>query len=182
MRDILVVAIVVAGCLAALRRPWIGVMLWTWLSIMNPHRYTYGFAYSAPLAAAAAACTLLGLLMTKERESPFKSSPVTWFFMLIVWITMSWLAGIDPAGDFDQWKKVMKIDVMIFLSLVLLHSKQHIFGLVWVCAGSLALLGSKGGIFTITSGGIHQVWGPPGSFIEDNNEFAGGFKYELQQR
>jgi putative inorganic carbon (hco3(-)) transporter len=172
MRDILVIAIVMAGCLAALRRPWIGIMLWTWLSIMNPHRYTWGLAYSAPLAAMAAASVMLGLLMTKDRESPFKASPVTWYVVFMVWMTLSWLAGIDPAGDYEQWKKVMKIDIMIVLSLMLLHNKQHIFALMWVCAGSLALLGLKGGIFTLSSGGTFRVWGPPGSFIQDNNEFA----------
>lgn len=172
MRDILVIAIVMAGALAALRRPWIGIMLWTWLSIMNPHRYTWGLAYSAPLAAIAAAGVVLGLLMTKERESPFKASPVTWFVVFMVWMTISWLAGFDPAGDYEHWKKVMKIDVFIVLSLMLLHSKQHIFALMWVCAGSLALLGMKGGLFTFRSGGDFHVWGPPGSFIEDNNEFA----------
>jgi len=172
MRDIIVIAIVLAGSLAALRRPWIGIMLWTWLSIMNPHRYTYGMAYSAPLAAVAAACVMLGLLMTRERESPFKASPVTWFTLFIVWVTLSWLAGIDPEGDYEQWKKVMKIDLMLLLALALLHSKKHIVALMWVCAGSLALLGIKGGIFTLFSGGVYRVWGPPGSFIEDNNEFA----------
>lgn len=172
MRDILVIAIVMAGALAALRRPWIGIMLWTWLSIMNPHRYTWGLAYSAPLAAIAAASVMLGLLMTKDRESPFKASPVTWLVVFMVWMTISWLAGIDPAGDYAQWKKVMKIDVMIVLSLMLLNSKQHIVALMWVCTGSLALLGLKGGIFTVASGGNFRVWGPPGSFIADNNEFA----------
>ena len=172
MRDFLVIAIVMAGCLAALRRPWIGIMLWTWLSIMNPHRYTWGLAYSAPLAAIAAASVVLGLLMTKDRESPFKANPVTWFVVFMVWMTLSWLVGVDPADDYEQWKKVMKIDAFIVLSLVLLHSKQHIFGLMWVCAGSLALLGMKGGIFTLRTGGVSQVWGPPGSFIADNNEFA----------
>ena len=58
MRDLVVVSIVVVGALMALRRPWIGVMLWTWLSIMSPHRYTWGFAYDAPLAAIAAGVTL----------------------------------------------------------------------------------------------------------------------------
>lgn len=172
MRDILIIAIVMAGALASLRRPWIGIMLWTWLSIMNPHRYTWGLAYDAPLAAIAAASVVLGLLMTKDRESPFKASPVTWMVIFMVWISLSWLAGIDPAGDYEQWKKVMKIDVFIVLSLMLLHSKQHIFALMWVCAGSLALLGVKGGIFTIATGGSEKVWGPAGSFIADNNEFA----------
>ena len=172
MRDILLFAIVTAGCFAALRRPWIGIMLWTWLSIMNPHRYTYGFAYSAPLAAAAAVSVMLGLLMTKERESPVKASPGIWLAIFMLWMTLSWLAGIDPAGDYEQWKKVIKIDVMILISLMLLKSKQHIFALAWVVTGSLALLGLKGGIFTLTSGGGFRVWGPPGSFIEDNNEMA----------
>ena len=147
-------------------------MLWTWLSIMNPHRYTYGIAYSAPLAAAAAASVVLGLLLTKERESPFKANSVVWFSLFIFWMTLSWLAGIDPVGDYEQWKKVMKIDGMILLALVLLRTKQHIFALMWVCAGSLAVLGVKGGIFTLATGGESRVWGPTDSFIADNNEFA----------
>ena len=172
MRDILLILIVTAGCLAALRRPWIGVMLWTWLSIMNPHRYTWGIAYDAPLAAVAAVSVMLGLLMTKERESPFKASPAIWLAIFMLWMTLSWLVGIDPVDDYEQWKKVMKIDIMILISFMLLKSKKHIFALAWVVTGSLALLGLKGGVFTLTSGGGFRVWGPPGSFIEDNNEMA----------
>ncbi|HSV50993.1 MAG TPA: putative O-glycosylation ligase, exosortase A system-associated [Burkholderiaceae bacterium] len=172
MRDLIIIAIVVAGCLAALRRPWIGVMLWTWLSIMNPHRFAWGLAYSAPLAAMAAASTMLGLLLTREKESPFKASAVTIFFIFMLWITLSWLLGLDVTRDYEQWKKVMKVDVMILIALMLLRNKQHILALAWVAAGSLAILGLKGGIFTVLTGGNYRVWGPPGSFIEDNNEFA----------
>ncbi len=172
MRDLLILAIVFAGCVAALKRPWIGVMLWTWLSIMNPHRYTWGIAYDAPLAAWAVGCTVLGLLMTRERALPFKGSPVTWFVVFMVCMTLSWLLGLDVANDYEQWKKVMKIDVMLLVGLMLLHSRQHIVALMWVCAGSLALLGLKGGIFTMLGGGGGRVWGPAGSFIADNNEFA----------
>ena len=172
MRDLIMIVIVLSGAIAALRRPWIGVMLWTWLSIMNPHRYTYGFLYDAPLAAIAVATTGLGLLMTKERESPFKSGSVVAMCIFMVWVTLSMLLGVDTAGDYWQWNKVMKIDAMILVALMLLHSKKHILALMWVAAGSLALLGAKGGLFTLLTGGNYRVWGPPGSFIEDNNEFA----------
>lgn len=172
MRDIVLLSIVTPALFMALKRPWIGVMLWTWLSIMNPHRYTYGFAYSAPLAALAVAVTFIGMLFTKERESPFKNPVVTVFVLFMLWMTASWLLGLDPAKDYAQWKKVMKIDLMILVALALLHSKKHIVMLVWVAAGSLAVLGAKGGLFTLLTGGAHRVWGPPGSFIEDNNEFA----------
>lgn len=172
MRDIALISVVIPLAIMALKRPWIGVLLWTWLSIMNPHRYTYGFAYQAPLAAIVVVVTLIGLFFTKERELPFKSSAITIFFLLVIWITVSWLMGLDPTGDYEQWKKVIKIDFMIFVALALLHSKKHILALAWVVAGSLAILGAKGGVFTLLTGGNYRVWGPPGSFIEDNNEFA----------
>lgn len=172
MRDFLVLCLVVLGCLAALRRPWIGVMVWTWVSIMNPHRYTYGVAYDAPVAAMAAAATLLGFLMTKDKSSPFKESPGVILFVFCMWMTISWRAGLSPEADYAQWTKVMKVNFMILIALSLLKTKQHAMVLATVCALSLGLLGAKGGVFTISTGGSERVWGPPGSFIEDNNEFA----------
>ena len=188
IRDILVVSIVLVAAFLALRRPWIGVMLWTWISIMNPHRYTWSFAYSAPLAAIAGISTLIGLLLTKERRSPFMGFPVWWLFIFAVWVTLSWLLGMDAAGDYGQWNKVMKIYLMTFVALMLLHNKLHMLAFAWVTIGSLMLLAVKGGVFTLLSGGSERVWGPPGSFIADNNEFALAvimaipMMYFLQQR
>src|SRR5688572_27132148 len=99
MRGFLVVFIVLVGAVCALRRPWIGVMLWTWLSMMNPHRYSFGWAYDAPLAAIAAGSTLIGLIFTKDRESPFKGGVVILFCLFIIWITVSWWFGLDPETD-----------------------------------------------------------------------------------
>lgn len=172
MRDLIIVGIVLVGALAALRRPWIGVMVWTWLSIMNPHRYTYGFANEAPLAALAAASTLVGFVFTKDRSSPFKGAPTIWLLVFIVWICISWMTGLDMTDDQEQWSKVMKIFFMTLVGLSLLHTKEHIIAFVWVAAGSLAILGMKGGFFTVLTGGSYRVWGPPSSFIADNNEFA----------
>lgn len=172
MRDVLVVSIMFFVSIMALKRPWIGVMLWTWLSVMSPHRLTWGFAYDAPLAAIAAGITLFGLVMTKERHSPFVGTPVAIFAALTVWVTVSWLHGVDVSGDYFQWSKVMKIYLMTFVTLMLLQNKHHIMALAWVVAGSLAFFGIKGGVFTILNGGSYRVWGPAGSFIEDNNELA----------
>lgn len=172
MRDLLLMSIVITVALAALWRPWIGVMLWTWVSLMNPHRYTYGFAYSAPIAALSAAATLVGWLFTREKQSPFKGLPVVFLALLTVWVTLSWQFGVDPMGQYQQWDKVIKIYFMVFITLSLLSNKYHIMAFVWVNVASLAILGAKGGIFTILTGGSYRVWGPPGSFIAGNNEFA----------
>ena len=172
MRDLLILAIVIPGCLLALRKPWVGVMVWTWLSIMNPHAYAFGVVSSLPLAGAVAGCTVLGLFFDSEKESPFKGKPVAFLILFMIWMTLSWILGLDVEGDYPQWKKVMKIDFMILITLMCLRNKAHIYALAWVATGSLAILGAKGGLFTLLHGGNYLVWGPPGSFIEDNNEFA----------
>lgn len=173
MRDLLVVSLVLIGAVIALRRPWVGVMLWTWLSIMNPHRFTWGFAYDAPLAAIAAGCTMIGLVLTSDkRRWPIQGAPVVWLVLFMVWVTLSWLFGLDWRGDQPAWETVIKIDLMVLVSLIVLYSKKHIFTLIWVCTASLALLGAKGGLFTLATAGGYRVWGPAYSFIADNNHFA----------
>lgn len=172
LRDTLIVTIVIVLAVMALRRPWLGVMNWTWLSIMNPHRFSWGFAYNAPLAAVAAASTLAGLFLTKERRSPFLGAPVWWLFVFTIWMTVSWLMGVDPQGDYWDWDRAIKIFLMSFVALSLLQNRYHILAFASVTTFSLAAIGIKGGLFTILTGGQHTVWGPEGSFIEDNNHLA----------
>jgi probable O-glycosylation ligase (exosortase A-associated) len=88
-----------------------------------------------------------------------------------VWITLTLPFSFSPEGSFEMWSKVMKIDLMILVTLVLLQSKRQIELFVWVVVLSLGFFGVKGGIFTIATGGAHRVLGP-GGFISGNNEIA----------
>lgn len=172
MRDVLIAGIVLSAALTALRRPWIGVLLWAWLSLMNPHRYAYGFSVTGQWAMIAALATLGGLLLTTEKGLPTRAAPAIWLLLLTIWISGSWAMGLDPDSDYDHWMKVIKVNAMTLVALIALRTKAHIVSFAAVCAGSLALLGAKGGLFTLTGGGEARVYGPPGSFIADNNEFA----------
>ena len=44
MRDFLIVGILLSVLPFALRYTWVGVLLWNWISLMNPHKLAYGFA------------------------------------------------------------------------------------------------------------------------------------------
>lgn len=171
MRDLLIVGIVFIGSFYALRQPWIGVMLWTWLSLMSPHALAYGFSQTFPVAAIAAIATFIGLMMSKERRNPitFPASTLLLFFM--VWICITYIFSYNVTGSTDMLSKVLKIDLMILVSLALLSTRKHIETFVWVITLSLGFFGVKGGIFTLTTGGNYRVWGP-GGFIGGNNEIA----------
>jgi len=171
MRDLLVVGIVLVGSLYALRHPWFGVMLWTWVSLMNPHALAYGFARDFPVAAIVAIATLIGVLTTKERQNPFSQSPAVWLLLFMGWICCTYPFSYNVEGSTEMFSKVMKVDFMILVALTLLNTRRHIEVFVWVVVCSLGFYGVKGGIFTIMTGGNYRVWGP-GGFIGGNNEIA----------
>jgi hypothetical protein len=66
---------------------------------MNPHRFTWGWAYDAPLAAIAAGEHASGNAGVNGTSIAVQGPGVTFFFLLVVWITLSWLFGLDRAGD-----------------------------------------------------------------------------------
>ena len=66
----------------------------------------------------------------------------------------------------------MKVLAMTLVAILVLHSREHIRWLVWMLVISIGFYGTKGGIFTLLSGGNYTVWGPAGSFIEENNALA----------
>jgi putative inorganic carbon (HCO3(-)) transporter len=174
VRDLALTIIILGGCLMTLRRPWIGVILWAWVSIMTPHTQTYGFANSMPVALMVAVATFLGLAMTKDRRNPFLDPAVTALALFMVWVSICWPFSHDPEGSKEMLSKVLKIDLMVIISIMLLHTKQQIQYFVWINVFSIAYYGVKGGIFTLKTGGGHRVWGP-GGFIGGNNEVALAF-------
>ncbi len=171
MRDALMAAVIATLVGFALMHPWLGIMGWTVISIMNPHRYAWS-ASVMPVAAAVAIATMVGMLITRDRIR-FSVTPITVVLVLFaLWMTVTLQFSLYPVRSFEAWKQVMKIDFMILVAVALLHSRKHVMALVWVLVVSLGFYGFKGGIFTIATGGNYLVWGPPESFIEGNNELA----------
>jgi probable O-glycosylation ligase (exosortase A-associated) len=175
MRDIVLTLVVGALLLVTIKHPVIGAYLWAWLSLMNPHKMTYGFAFSMPFAQAAALATLVGLLMTRQRVPVPLSSIVVFQLTLILWMTVTSLFAIaDRSLVLDRWIFVMKIHVMLFVTWMLVGTAQQIRVLVWVVTLSVAFFGIKGGVWTVLTGGGGRVWGPPGGMLSGNNELAVG--------
>lgn len=172
MRDILLLMILAPGCVIALRRPFVGAMLWAWLGIMNPHRLTYGFMYDAPVAQAIALCMLIGMLRSEEKRSPFVGAPVKWLVAFVAWMCLTTATAFYPQPSFILLQKILKIDLMLVLTLMVVRTRREIIALAWVVAMSLAFYGVKGGVFTILSGGGSRVYGPSGTYIEENNALA----------
>jgi probable O-glycosylation ligase (exosortase A-associated) len=153
-------------------RPHIGVLAWTWIGFMNPHRLTWSFAYDMPFAMIVALATLVGVLISREpKKIPWTRESI----VLLIFLGWMLLTTINAMYPFLAWLKLnqlWKILLMIYVTMMLMQSRERINQLVWVIALSIAFYGVKGGIFTIVHGGIYHVRGPEGSFIGGDNEMG----------
>lgn len=172
MRDLLVTIIVFGILPLVFTRPHFGIYLWSWLGYMNPHRLGWGFAYSFPFAAVVAIATIASLFIARKKLSFFWPPAIKWLLLFNFWLLITTIFSLNPVEAWPQWEKVIKIQLMTFLTLWIMNDKEKIHGLVWIIAISIGFFGVKGGIFTLTSGGSHHVLGPSGSFIAGNTEIG----------
>ena len=172
MRDIILLSIVAAAAPAMVMRPYIGVYFWTIFAFVNPHRFSWGFAYNFPFAQVIALCTVVGLIFSKEpKRIPW--TPVTISLVIfILWMGVTTLFSLHPDVAWQQYIKILKIQFMTFVILILINDQKKLNRLVWVIVLSMGFFGVKGGIFAILTKGHYMVTGPEGSFISGNTEMG----------
>jgi probable O-glycosylation ligase (exosortase A-associated) len=172
MRDLLIVVIVFGSIPLIFVRPQIGILMWYWISLMNPHRLSWGYAYQLRVAMVIGLATILAWLMSRERKVPPLTAVTVFLAALTFWVSVSTAFAIVPQDAFEKWQEVIKILGMSFIATCIIGTKDRIIQAVWVIALSIDAYGVKGGIFGILTGGRYRVWGPPESFIEDNNQLG----------
>lgn len=173
LRDLVLTAFIFGLLPIVLFRPHLGILLWTWVGLMNPHKMTWGFAYDFPFAMIVAVVTMVAIVISKEPKKIPLAPPVVILLLLVFWMTMTTLFfSLFPDSAWPKWEKVMKIQLFIFLTLIVMQSEERIRALVLVATLSIAFFGIKGGLYTIAHGGGGMVLGPEGGFISGNTEIA----------
>lgn len=172
MRDFLVVLVVFGSIPKLLLRPDLAIYMFYWISFMNPHRLCWGFAVNLPLAFTTGIVLILSIFIWKG-EKKILWLPANFFLLIyLIWMTITTIFAFDPDSALNLLNRMWKIQLITFLTMMVIISKRQIQILVWVVALSLSFYGVKGGIFTILEGGSHRVWGPEGTFIGGNNEIG----------
>ncbi|HEY9099981.1 MAG TPA: putative O-glycosylation ligase, exosortase A system-associated [Thiobacillus sp.] len=172
MRDIFIASLIFSLVPFIFKRPWLGILLWSWLGYMNPHRLAWGFAYNMPFSMIVGLVTIVAFMASKEKKEMLWTREVIVLLMFIAWMLCTTIFAFYPDAAWPQWDKVWKIQLMIILTALIINERHKLHWLVWVIALSFGFYGVKGGIFTIINGGAYRVQGPGETFIAGNNELA----------
>ena len=172
MRDVIVTLLILSTLPMIFRHPWKGSLVSLWVSLMAPHHLTWGFAYNLPFVAIVVAATGIGIVFTKDKvKLPINATTVV-LMVFALWMSFTLLFALEPTQGFKRWSEVMKIMVVVLATAALLQERKQIEWLLWVIVISVGFYGVKGGLFTVLTGGGSRVWGPPDSFIADNNAIS----------
>jgi probable O-glycosylation ligase (exosortase A-associated) len=179
MRDLILLIIIAVSIPISFFRPYFGILIWTWITFFNPHRFTWGYMYNAPVAAVIAVPTLLGCLFTSNINRQILKRETILLAGLWVWFSITFLSAIETpffqghvADTKMEWVRVSKVLLITLAMILLVTSHKRLKSLVLVTSMSFGLLAIKGAIFGFRTGGEARVWGPPDSFLTDNNSFA----------
>ena len=173
MRGIMLGVVFFGALPFVFRRPFVGVLLWFWMSIMNPHRIVYGLFSELPYALIIGVVTLLAWVTSREAKRPPIDTTTVLLFCLLIWITITSVFGLAPGADiYDRWQLAAKMLGFTLLAYSMMTTRVRVEAVVWIVALSIGFYGLRGAIFTLLHGGGDRIWGPPESMIADNNELG----------
>ena len=157
-------------------RPQIGILVWTWFAVMNPHRETFGLAYDIPFNQLIVIATFGGWLLSADA----KKLPMNWTVAALIafgaWTLVTTLTALDFAS---AWVYFMHIPIKVFVYLIavllIVNTRTRLVALMWVLAISIGYYCARNGVAGILAGGRNlgtADFGPQGSMIGDRNHLS----------
>jgi hypothetical protein len=108
MRDVAITAVILGTIPFILRAPWLGVLAFVGISLFNPHRYAWGFAYDFPFVEIIAITTMASMLF-HLKEVRFPVAPVTVLLIVFpLWMTVTLIFAFEPVPAYERWQEVMR--------------------------------------------------------------------------
>ena len=170
MRDVVVFVLFVALLPACFFRPWVGLMVFTWLAYNRTQDLTWGFARALPISQVVAMAMTAGWIVWEFR--PLLRRDVRLWAM----IALVGLVGASIAVNTVRWsvqgsryEELIKIIYVALLSGALCVTRARLRGVMFVICLALGFYGVKNAIWFMLGQGTGVG---PGGMLKDNNDFA----------
>ncbi len=174
MRDLFVFAAVMLTLPMSFQRPFIGLLMFSWLAYMRPQDLCWGFARNMRLSFFVAFAMIAGWIANERGLRAFARWDFRSVFMtfLLLLVTISYV----QAETIDEYTnrffvEYVKIIVIALFTTGQVDSRERFRVMVGTIAICLGFFGVKGGLISLLHGGA-QIDRGPGGMMEDNNDYA----------
>ncbi len=174
MRDLFVFAVVMLGLPLAFRRPFVGLLLFSWLAYMRPQDLCWGFARNMRFSFFVGITMVLGWFAYESHLRRFWRPDVRTVGMLALALLVSIslaFAEVHSRYVLVYYFEFLKIILIALFTTGQVDDRKRLKTLLWTIALCLGFYGVKNGLLGILRGGATILRGP-GGMLEDNNDFA----------
>ncbi|HXS06877.1 MAG TPA: putative O-glycosylation ligase, exosortase A system-associated [Rhizomicrobium sp.] len=172
MRDLILLAALLAAVPMIFRAPQIGILTWIWITLLNPQQEVYGFLSAFQLNLYIAILTAVAWVFSRERKTA-PLNPITLFLVLFgLWASVTTYYALQRDFSYVLWDRTIKTLILALAILAIANNKARIHAIIWMVVLSLGYYGVKGGGFVLVTGGGNHVFGPQSSMIADNNNLG----------
>lgn len=178
MRDLILSLIIIGLMPVSFRRPYIGLVMFSWLAYMRVQDLTWSFARGVRWSFYLALLMFGGWIFSKKR-GPFFTPDLRNYLM----VSMIVLVGLGVAfarrkpvfGLTDQIKEYIEFVKIIAIALFttgIVTTRERLRLLVWVIALSFGFYGFKNALWGLKTFAQVPIKTGPGGMLADNNDFA----------
>ena len=173
MRDLLLVGFLFVAIFYAFRRPFIGVAAWTWIALMAPAQWAFGFSNSFRLNLTIVVVTVISYLFVSKDKGFRGNSLGFWILLFGFWtlVTTGFNMNSDPSWVWGYWNQFLKILLLYLFITLAITTRLHIDTLIWAIVLAISAYAAMEAVKFVLSGGGHKVVGRAG-IIRDRNDFA----------
>jgi putative inorganic carbon (hco3(-)) transporter len=172
VRDYVVLIFLIACILAALRKPWWGVLSLAIFSYLNPHAFAWGFVRTLPVYYVLFLVVAFRTFTCNDKQPLPNDWRIPVFVMLWIGFAITSTQAYFPDLAWRKFWLVTKIYLPFYFTLVLINTREKLFCLIITIGASIGVVAVKGGLFAILKGFSARVYGPPNTQFEENNAFA----------
>jgi probable O-glycosylation ligase (exosortase A-associated) len=170
MRDVLLTLFIFSTLPLIFRKPFYGLVMFTWLAYMRAPDLCWGFATALRFSLMVALIMFAGFFLFERKRfyvPDIRNHLLTALTVLVIISVIVNYFMINMA--FGAYEDFVKIILVSIWTVTIVDSLWKLRVLVWTVALSLGFYGFKGGIFGFLGGETYQG---PGGLLLDNNDFS----------
>ena len=171
LRGIVLRIFLVIAIPLALVRPVTGLMLYLFYSHFRLNDFVWREYQIWNGAFYLAIATIVGYLVFEMRRSPIHFKNLKLIVCFWIWIALACLFASNPTLALPKLYQFTNIFIITFLVAAMSNTDKRVQQFLYVLAGSIGILGAKGALDFILTGGQVVMQGP-GGLVAEENEYA----------
>jgi probable O-glycosylation ligase (exosortase A-associated) len=171
MRDLLLVLFLFVVIFYCFKRPFIGIAAWTWIALIAPANWAFGFSNEFRLNLTIVIVTVLSYLFVHKQKRLAFNFLSFWILAFGFWTLLSSINAVNSVYAMGYWQQFAKILLLYFFATLILTKKLHIDTLIWAIVFAISSYAAMESIKFVLSGGGHEITGRSGA-LRDRNDMA----------